>query len=205
MPKKAGIVFVLMGAVLILSALLLLFYNRVQDANAGQASQSALESVQQVIEQASAAKSKDGTATENALAKGASAGLSIFTLGEDQYIGVLSIPALELELPVMAEWDYDKLKIAPCRQFGAVQTEDLVIAAHNYKKHFGYLYKLRAGDEVCFTQMDGTLSRYTVASVTTLTPDNVDAVQNSGYPLVLYTCTYRGVARVAVFCSKSAA
>ena len=40
------------------------------------------------------------------------------------YIGTLTIPALELELPVMAQWDYDRLTIAPCRQFGTTQTDD---------------------------------------------------------------------------------
>ncbi len=29
------------------------------------------------------------------------------------YVGVLTIPALELELPVMSEWDAARLKIAP--------------------------------------------------------------------------------------------
>ena len=36
MPKKTGIAIVAVGAVLILSALLLLLYNRYEDAHAGQ-------------------------------------------------------------------------------------------------------------------------------------------------------------------------
>ena len=31
------------------------------------------------------------------------------------YIGYISIPALNKELPVMSTWSYPKLKIAPCR------------------------------------------------------------------------------------------
>ena len=34
------------------------------------------------------------------------------------YIGVLEIPVLELELPVMSRWSYPDLKIAPCRYQG---------------------------------------------------------------------------------------
>ena len=34
------------------------------------------------------------------------------------YIGILRIPALELELPVISEWSYPRLKIAPCRYTG---------------------------------------------------------------------------------------
>ncbi len=41
---------------------------------------------------------------------------------------------------------------------------------------------------------------YTFTSI--LQPDDVDAVQNSGYPLVLYSCTYSGKTRLTVFCKK---
>lgn len=118
------------------------------------------------------------------------------------YVGYLSIPKLELELPVMSEWDYARLKIAPCRQFGSSRTDDLVIAAHNYKKHFGHLKDLEAGDEVGFTDMEGIENLYEVIRVETLKPTEVDAVQNSDHDLVLYTCTYGGKTRVTVFCDR---
>ena len=41
---------------------------------------------------------------------------------------------------------------------------------------------------------------YTFTSI--LQPDDVDAVQNSGYPLVLYSCTYSRKTRLTVFCKK---
>ena len=119
------------------------------------------------------------------------------------YIGTLTIPALELELPVMAQWDYDRLTIAPCRQFGTTQTDDLVIAAHNYIVHFGLLYQLSPGDTVAFRGVDGAEIDYAVAEVSTLAPDEVEAVQNSGYALTLYTCTSGGVARTVVFCDRT--
>ena len=48
-PKKAGIVFVVVGAVLILSALSLFFYNQNEDAQAGQEAENLLSQVQAVI------------------------------------------------------------------------------------------------------------------------------------------------------------
>ena len=33
-------------------------------------------------------------------------------------------------------------------------------------------------------------------------PTDVDAVKNSGYDLVLYTCTYGGKTRIVVFCDR---
>ena len=35
------------------------------------------------------------------------------------YIGVLSIPVLDLELPVMDSWSYPQLKLSPCRYEGS--------------------------------------------------------------------------------------
>ena len=67
-------------------------------------------------------------------------------VGDYEYIGVLDLPALNLSLPIMSDWDYERLKMAPCRQFGSAATDDLVIAGHNYINHFGSLGMLKAGD-----------------------------------------------------------
>ena len=97
----------------------------------------------------------------------------------------------------------DRLKAAPCRQSGAAPDGDLVIAAHNYKSHFGYLDRLPPGASVIFTDMEGTVYRYVVEEIRRLEPEDaedVSSVFSSEYPLVLYTCTPGGKARVAVFC-----
>ena len=44
-------------------------------------------------------------------------------------IGVLEIPAIDLQLPVLSEWSYPLLKEAPCRYSGSVYMDNLVIAA----------------------------------------------------------------------------
>ena len=96
------------------------------------------------------------------------------------------------------------MKIAPCRQFGSSRTDDLVIAAHNYQNHFGRLKDLQTGNAVIFTDMEGVINTYSIERIETLNPSEVDAVQNSGYDLVLYTCTKGGRTRVIVFCDRAA-
>lgn len=188
MPKKTGRIFIIAGAALILSALSLFFYNRYEDARAGQEAERLLDDVQMMVGE----ESGDSLDPE----------LPVVEIDGYDYVGYLSIPKLELELPVMSEWDYPRLKIAPCRQFGSSRTDDLVIAAHNYKKHFGNLSRLEAGDSVIFTDMDGIENFYEVVLTDTLDPTEVDAVQNSDHDLVLYTCTYGGKTRVTVFCDR---
>lgn len=119
-----------------------------------------------------------------------------------EYIGILSIPYLELELPVMAEWDYKRLKIAPCRQYGDAKSDDLVIAAHNYRSHFGELSDLPDGMQIVLTETDGTVNNYVLQRIETVDPEAVEAVLNSGNDLVLYTCTPGGKMRVAAFCDR---
>lgn len=201
MPKKSGIVFVIAGTVLILSALSLFFYNRYEDEKAGQAAENLLSGVQSFIQENDTTPPIQPEETNPP--ETLDSELPVTEIDGYEYVGYLSIPDLELELPVMSEWDYNRLKIAPCRQFGSSRTDDLVIAAHNYKKHFGRFSQLEIGDVVLFTDMDGIANTYEVAVVDTLAPTEVEAVQNSDYDLVLYTCTYGGKTRVTVFCDRS--
>lgn len=207
MPKKTGIAMLAVGAVLILAALLLLLYNRYEDTKAGQEAESLLANVEAVIDaQATREPTPAGTEIPGTMPTPSATPLDpempVVELDGYEYVGYVEIPALELKLPVMSEWDYNRLKIAPCRQFGSSRTDDLVIAAHNYESHFGHLKDLSVGDTVTFTDMEGIVNTYCVEKIETLNPNEVDAVQNSGYDLVLYTCTKGGKTRVTVFCNR---
>lgn len=205
MPKKAGIIFVTLGVVLILSALLLSLYNGFEDRRAGQQAESLMDDIHSVMtaETDTASKPTESEIETTETQETLPAEMPVVMIDGYEYIGYISIPDLDLELPVMAEWDYSRLKIAPCRHFGSSRTDDLVIAAHNYKTHFGSLSNLKSGAEVIFTDMDGIENRYVLMKdPETLAPDAVDAVQNSGYDLVLYTCTPGGATRVVVFCDR---
>ena len=118
------------------------------------------------------------------------------------YIGYLSIPALSLELPIMADWDYPRLRIAPCRYFGSTNGRDLVIMAHNYSSHFGRISELQPGDAVLFTDMDGHTTHYAVEGRDVLPPDAVEEMTSGTFDLTLFTCTYGGKSRVTVYCTR---
>ena len=193
MPKKAGIAIAAIGAVLILSALLLFLHNRYADERARREAESLLEGVEAVI----------GGKTANLDPALLAPQMPVVTIDGYEYVGYVEIPALGLRLPVMSDWDYTRLSIAPCRQFGSSRTGDLVIAAHNYESHFGHLKDLSIGDTVTFTDMEGIVNDYSIQRIETLNPDAVDAVQNSGNDLVLYTCTKGGKTRVTVFCDRT--
>ena len=120
-----------------------------------------------------------------------------------EYLGLLSIPALGLELPVAVEYSDAQLRSTPCRYSGSALTEDLVIAGHNYRGHFGALSSLRVGDAVTVTCMDGEALFYTVAAFEVLQPNEAEALTAGTWALTLFTCTPGGRERLAVRCSPA--
>lgn len=123
-------------------------------------------------------------------------------IGGQDYIGIVSIPSLELDLPVISEWSYSRLKVAPCRYKGSAYLGDLIIAAHNYTSHFGMLKRLSEGDEITFTDMDGNTFRYEVVILETLEPTAMKEMESGGWDLTLFTCTVGGAYRMTVRCEQ---
>lgn len=127
------------------------------------------------------------------------------SLGDVACIGILEIPALDLELPVISSWSYSSLRLAPCRYSGSAYKGDMVIAAHNYQSHFGGLRTLPEGSEVFFTDAVGNRFSYYVAVTEALTPWSVDDMTSGEWPLTLFTCTLDSQNRVTVRCEYSEA
>ena len=116
-------------------------------------------------------------------------------------IGVISIPAIDIAVPVNNDCTSAALKKMPCRYVGDVQGNSLVIAAHNYQRHFGRISLLQAGDEVVFTDVDGQEYRYEVTGTEILGAYDVEKMVTGDWDLTLFTCTYGGQKRVTVRCS----
>lgn len=126
---------------------------------------------------------------------------SVKTVGEHSYIGILYIPVLQLYLPVMDTFEYSALKISPCCYSGSAETNDLVIAGHNYRSHFGMLNKLKAKDEVFFFTASGQKIKYHVENTEILSPGDVKPMIENDYDLSLFTCTLSGSKRLTVRCT----
>ena len=124
--------------------------------------------------------------------------MPVQTINGRDYIGVLSIPSLGLELPVISQWDYPSLKIAPCRYSGSLYQNNLIICAHNYASHFGKLKTLQPGDIVLFTDMDEHVVTFQMVERETLNPMDEEGMKAGDWDLTLFTCTIGGQTRVTI-------
>lgn len=119
------------------------------------------------------------------------------------YVGVLEIPILRLELPVISFWSGENGKIAPCRYSGSVYLDDMILCAHNYNSHFGELNQLNVGDPVQFTDIDGNVFSYLMQEAMTLESTDVEKIRDGDWDLILFTCTPGGKMRYVVTCIKT--
>lgn len=198
----------LLGTALIFGALSLFINNQHEAMEAETASVNLLPQLMEVIEDHEDAATEPETYAQPVGTPIDYLDPSAFEMTEVEidgyaYIGYLSIPKLELELPIMADWDYTRLRISSCRYTGSVRGEDLVIMAHNYASHFGGLSKLSEGDSVIFTDMDGVVTMYEVVAQDILDPYAVEEMTAGDFDLTLFTCTYGGKSRVTVYCDRA--
>ena len=191
MNKRIGILCIILGFCCLLASVGLVVYNRMEAKNAETAAAEILSDVQQITEAAEERPAEGDAPREMAVAD----------VDGNPCIGVLSIPVLELELPVLTDWSYEKLKTAPCHYYGSCYESDFVIAAHNYPAHFGRLSELQSGDLVLFTDVSGEVRCYEAVLLETLPPEATLEMITSGFDLSLYTCTPGGGSRVTVRCN----
>lgn len=208
MKAKIGIVFMVIGSVLVLSALGLFLYNAQEQKQGGDAVDVLMPQLVDAIHDRQDDRSQDpATGTEDGLqitvTQPQDEKLPVVEIDGYGYIGFVGIPSLGLELPVMADWSYPQLKISPCRFTGDLYSDDLVIMAHNYARHFGSLGELRVGDTVTFTDMDGVTTQFRVAAIDVLEPTDVEEMTAGDFDLTLFTCTYGGQSRVTVRCDRA--
>lgn len=133
----------------------------------------------------------------------------------DEVFGVISIPNLELELPLyLGASDEHLSKGAAVLSQTSIpiggNNTNCVIAGHRGwygASYFRYLNKLQPGDEVIVTNLWESL-RYTVVETTTIQPNDVEAIhiRENRDLLTLLTChppASGGKERLLVFCERT--
>lgn len=195
MSKKAKVLIVA-GLLLICAAIGLAAFNLWSESNAGKASDDVLSQMKGLL------PAKSDAVPDYVLDPNMA--MPTFSIDGADYIGIVQIPSLGLQLPVASDWSYPQLRTSPCRYSGSAYLDDLVICGHNYSSHFGSIKYLDAGAEVIFTDADGNVFIYEVCLVETMQPTAVTEMTSGEWDLSLFTCTIGGQSRVTVRCNKTA-
>ena len=212
MPRKRGGFLMVVGLLLLLGALGWGAWNIVFEEQGGAFAEDAKEKLLKIIPNLqSGAEADNATSTTGGTEQSAditetpkieTPQMQTAEIDGYTYIGVISVPALKIELPVMSDWSYPLLKRSPCRYAGSYLDDTLVIAGHSTRKHFRPLRQAQVGDSVVFTDVIGNVIHYEVVAIETLAPQDVDKLTSGDWDLTLFTCTLGGGHRVTVRCNR---
>lgn len=202
MRNKLSIASMVLGTLLIAGALLLFLHNQNESDQAAQSSASTLVRLVEHMETIPPTEPTPVMQIPEALLTQEDTQMDEVYVDELPCIGYLTIPKLELVLPILSTWDYDLLQIAPCRYYGSVAGNDLVLMAHNYQYHFGNISSLATDDRLFFTDVNGITIEYTVVAQDVLSPYAVEEMTSGDFDLTLFTCTYGGQNRITVYCDR---
>ena len=203
MNRKIGNTLILLGLLLLLGAGSLTAYNIWDGIRAERASQHIIQEMdigQALVEALDREPDDDPE-------------MPVIEVEGYYYIGILEIPSLQLTLPVMDRWDYTRLKISPCVYSGSYKTDDLVICAHNYARHFSPVKWIDIGADVYLITVDCRVYHYQVTNRETLQPaavenmientnNTTDGTITNEWDLTLFTCNTGGQTRCAVRCAR---
>lgn len=170
---------------MVLSSIALVGINYYEGVNAEKSSALILENIEKV--------QKDEKVTNE---------VKTLKLDGNNYIGTVTIPSINLNLPINASYSYDKLKKSPCLYYGILNTKNFVICAHSYAKHFKYIGQLKNDDIVIITDLNNNSYYYQVEMIEEIESTNIDKMLNSDFDLTLFTCSNSGLTRITVRCNK---
>ena len=199
MKSKTGWIILLAGLLCMMAALAVFLFNQNESHQAKTASAKIVAALSEQIAEEGEENHEETFPTDIT-----DRTMPEMTVAGERYAGIPRIPELELELPVLAFFDYDSLQVTPCLYSGTIYRRNMVIGAHNYDAHFGRISALGIGSEVDFTDVENNTYRCRVVNLETLKPDQNDVLTEKAHEgdwdITLFTCNYSGTERVTVRC-----
>lgn len=181
---------IILGILCILLSITLYIKNKYQELDTGKKSKEMLDIIETKINVSDKEEIKSNTED------------LVLNISGYDYIGVISIPSLNIKLPIMRETDYDRLAISPCKYYGNINTNDLVLCAHDYVNQFGKISNLKENDIIIITDVLGNNYVYKVVLTEELNPTDITNMIDSPFDLTLYTCSYGALKRITVRCNR---
>ncbi len=209
--RKRGRFFILLGLLLIVAALVIVGNNMLEEQRAKRSASRAVSILEDLLPAEPAGTSTDQPSPSNHSGQvilpdykiNRNMQMPVESIEGNDFIGILRIPVLNLELPIISQWSYPDLKIAPCRYTGSAYLDNMILCGHNYTSHFHTLKMLQPGDAVYFTDMDGNHFHYEVALLEILDGTAVEEMESGDWDLTLFVCTLSGKGRITVRCVKA--
>ena len=178
--KKLSIILKVMGVILVIGATGLTFYNITTDYLSGKQAEKILEKINIELDNKSNEPITDDYDVND--------DMPTIDINGKEYIGIINIPSININLPVMKEYSDANIKIAPALYKGTIYKNNAIIAAHNYSSQFKRIQNLKIDDIVTFEDVNGHIFNYKVIKKDRLFKNDIDLMTSGEWDLTLFTC-----------------
>ena len=181
-----------LGTLLIVAAAALLFYNYYVEKSAGRKAREISAEIEELLPEDSggAVSEEEGAVDFEKLPE--------LEIDGNSDVGILFIPAMNLELPVLSGPEKGNGAAMPYLRRGE---EGFMIYGHNYSNQFAFLSSAASGDEVIFEDARGNRVTYSAASFETLSKTAIDQIPAKDYGLTLLTNKNGSGALQVLYCN----
>lgn len=110
--------------------------------------------------------------------------MSVLSLDETDFIGILEMPRYGSLLPVAADWG--DLRKYPCRFSGSIYDGSIQIGGTTQKGQYDFYREISVGDSLFFTDMEGNCYAFAVTDLRYEKHADQDALQRKEAALTLF-------------------
>lgn len=209
--SRQGSIFIILGIMLLLVAFSIITYNINEDLTSGKVANNVVEEIESQLPATSYPNTTEVSTPsledeviekylEGEVTTTVEDSMPTVYIDGNYYLGIVAIPSLNLELPILNTLTKANLKKSPCLYYGSISTGNIIIGGHNYQSHFGRLQNLNSGDEIYITDVEGVVYKYEVTETEIINGYDVQTMKSNSdsWDLTLFTCTLSGQSRVTV-------
>lgn len=129
--------------------------------------------------------------------------MPVLELDGEDFSGLLDVPAFGVTLPVGSSWDTGKLGFYPCRFWGSVNDNSLVIGGTDQQGQFDFCDQIHPGASVTVTDLTGAEFTYSVTRVDRAKHADAQWLCCEAYDLTLFARSTYSLEYIAVRCTLS--
>lgn len=200
MKNKISKLFIYSGLLLCLTALLLSLYNLYIDKIVGKESKASIQEIQKYIEE-NKVELLEGQIDDYIIDPNMELREKI--INNKAYAGILTFVEQQKSFAILADYEENNLKYAPCIYNQSPYKKGFVIAGHATINHFGFLSKVNLNETIEFEDLDGNVFRYKVIQKDILNSDQVTEMLDEKYDFTIFTCTFDNQQRYTLRLEKT--
>ena len=112
--------------------------------------------------------------------------MPVLQVEENDFVALIDVPGFGTVLPVGSSWDTHKLSSYPCRFWGSIYDNSMIIGGCSLPGQFDFFEKLDPGSTIIVTDMMGIEYTYTVVRIDHATSATYERLCEGSFPLVLF-------------------